>query len=190
MGTLRFRQTHIAIQTGRHRHTLRFRQTDAWANCDSDRQTRAHVVVQTDRNRHRLQFRQTQPQPHIAIQTGRHSHTLQFRQTDTGTLQFRQTDAWVICDSDTGTHCISSRQTHRRTHCSPSTDTGSFVIYRVVPKGLLTFLGFFFYAMRSLVPVRHFRNISGHLFTWLVFGSLQWRQRLLFTDCIVWELVS
>ena len=45
-----------------------------------------------------------------------------------------------------------------------------------------------FYAMRSLVPVGHFRNISGHLLTWLVCGSfLQWRHGLLFTDCIVWD---
>ena len=44
-----------------------------------------------------------------------------------------------------------------------------------------------FYAMRSLVPVGHFRNISGHLFIWLVCGSFQWRHRLLFTDCIVWD---
>ena len=42
--------------------------------------------------------------------------------------------------------------------------------------------------MRSLVPVGHFRNISGHLFTWLVCGSFQWRHGLLFTDCIVrWQ---
>ena len=44
-----------------------------------------------------------------------------------------------------------------------------------------------FYAMWSLVPVGHFRNISGHLFTWLVCGSFQWRHGLLFTDCIVWD---
>ena len=41
--------------------------------------------------------------------------------------------------------------------------------------------------MRSLVPVRHIRNISGHLLTWLVCGSFQWRHGLLFTDCIVWD---
>ena len=29
------------------------------------------------------------------------------------------------------------------------------------------------YAMRSLVPVGHFRNTSGHLFTWLVCGSFR-----------------
>ena len=52
--------------------------------------------------------------------------------------------------------------------------------------GLLTFLGVC-YAMRSRVPVGHFRNISGHLFTWLVCGSFQWRHGLLFTDCIVWD---
>ena len=56
----------------------------------------------------------------------------------------------------------------------------------MVPKGLLTFLGFF-YAMRSLVPVGYFRNISGHLPPWLVCGSFQWRHGLLFTDCIVWD---
>ena len=44
-----------------------------------------------------------------------------------------------------------------------------------------------FYAMRSLVPVGHFRNISGHLFTRLVCGSFQWRHGLLFTECIVWD---
>ena len=40
--------------------------------------------------------------------------------------------------------------------------------------------------MRSLVPVGHFRNISGHLFTWLVCASFRWRHGL-FTDCIVWD---
>ena len=50
----------------------------------------------------------------------------------------------------------------------------------------LTFLGFF-YAMRSLVPVGHFRNISGHLFTWLVCGSFQWHHGILFTDCTMWD---
>ena len=44
-----------------------------------------------------------------------------------------------------------------------------------------------FHAMRSLVPAGHFRNISEHLFTWLVCGSFQWRHGLLFTDCIVWD---
>ena len=58
--------------------------------------------------------------------------------------------------------------------------------YGVVPKGLLTFRGYF-YAMRSLVPVGHFRNVFGYLFTWLVCGSFQWRHGLLFTDCIVWD---
>ena len=58
--------------------------------------------------------------------------------------------------------------------------------YGVVPEWLLPFLGFL-YAMQSLVPVDHFRNISGHLFTWLVCGSFQWRHGLLFTDCIVWD---
>ena len=41
--------------------------------------------------------------------------------------------------------------------------------------------------MRSSVPVGHFRNISGHLFTWLVCGSFQWRHGLLFTDRSVWD---
>ena len=41
--------------------------------------------------------------------------------------------------------------------------------------------------MRSLFPVGLFRNLSGHLFTWLVWGSFQWRHGLLFTDCIVWN---
>ena len=41
--------------------------------------------------------------------------------------------------------------------------------------------------MRSLDPVGHFRNISGHLFTWLVSGSFQWHHGLLFIDCIVWD---
>ena len=45
--------------------------------------------------------------------------------------------------------------------------------YGVVPKGLLTFLGFF-YAMRSLVPSGHFWNISRLLFTWLVCRSFWW----------------
>ena len=44
-----------------------------------------------------------------------------------------------------------------------------------------------YYSMRSLVPVGHFRNISGHLFTWRVCGSFQRRRGLLFTDCIVWD---
>ena len=41
--------------------------------------------------------------------------------------------------------------------------------------------------MRSLVPVGHFRNISGHLFPRLLCGSFQWRRGLLSTDCIVWD---
>ena len=52
-------------------------------------------------------------------------------------------------------------------------------------KGVINFPWIFFYAMRSLVPAWHFRNISGHLFTWLVCGSFHWRHGLLFTDCIV-----
>ena len=51
-------------------------------------------------------------------------------------------------------------------------------------KGVINFLGFF-YAMRCLVPVGHFRNVSGHLFIWLVCGSFQRRHGLLFIDCIV-----
>ena len=56
-------------------------------------------------------------------------------------------------------------------------------------KGAINF-PWIFYAMRSLVPVRHFRNISGHLFTWLVCRSFRdslWRHGLLFTDCIMWD---
>ena len=56
----------------------------------------------------------------------------------------------------------------------------------VVPKGLLTFHGFF-YAMWSLVPVGHIKNISRHLFTWLVCGSFKWHHGLLFIDCIEWD---
>ena len=56
----------------------------------------------------------------------------------------------------------------------------------MVPKGLLSFL-VFFYAMRSLVPVGYVWNISRHLFTWLVCGSFQWHHGLLLTDCIVWD---
>ena len=41
--------------------------------------------------------------------------------------------------------------------------------------------------MRSLFPVGLFRNLSGHLFTWLVCGSFQWRPGLLFTHCISWH---
>ena len=44
-----------------------------------------------------------------------------------------------------------------------------------------------FNALQGLVPVGHFRNVSGHLFTWLVCGSFHWRHGLLFTDCIVWD---
>ena len=43
-----------------------------------------------------------------------------------------------------------------------------------------------FYAMWCLVSVGHFRNISGHLFIWLVCGFFLWRHGLLFTDCIEW----
>ena len=53
-------------------------------------------------------------------------------------------------------------------------------------KGVINF-PWIFYAMQSLVHVGHFQNISGHLFTWLVCRSFQWRHRLLFTDCIVWD---
>ena len=41
--------------------------------------------------------------------------------------------------------------------------------------------------MRSLVPVWHFWNTSGHLFTWLVCGSFQWRHGILFINCIMWD---
>ena len=56
-------------------------------------------------------------------------------------------------------------------------------------KGVINFpwIFFFFFAMRSLGRVWHFRNISRHLFTWLVCGSFHWRHGLLLTDCIVWD---
>ena len=55
-------------------------------------------------------------------------------------------------------------------------------------KGVINLPCFLFlYAMQSLVPVGHLRNMSGHLFIWLVCGSFQWRHGLLFTDCIVWD---
>ena len=41
--------------------------------------------------------------------------------------------------------------------------------------------------MRNLVHAGHFRNISGHLFTWLVCGSFQWRHGWSFTNRIVWD---
>ena len=53
-------------------------------------------------------------------------------------------------------------------------------------KGVINF-PWIFYRVQSLVPVRHYWNISGLLFTWLVCGSFQWRHGLLFTDCIVWD---
>ena len=53
-------------------------------------------------------------------------------------------------------------------------------------KGVINFR-WIFCAMRSLVPVGHFQNLSWHLFAWLVGGSFQWRHWLLFTDCIVWD---
>ena len=65
-------------------------------------------------------------------------------------------------------------------------DNNNSDVYGVVPKGLLTFLGFF-YATRGVVPVGHYRNISAHLFSWLACGSFRWRHGLLFTDCIVWD---
>ena len=54
-------------------------------------------------------------------------------------------------------------------------------------KGVIHFPWIFFFAMRSLVPVGHFRNISGHLFAWLVCGSFQWLHGVLFAGCIVWD---
>ena len=54
-------------------------------------------------------------------------------------------------------------------------------------KGVINF-PWIFCAKRSLVPVGHFRNISGHLFTWLVCGSFHWRHGLLFTGRIVWDV--
>ena len=41
--------------------------------------------------------------------------------------------------------------------------------------------------MRSLVLAGHFRNIFGHLFTWLVCGSFKWCHGWLFTDRFVWD---
>ena len=58
--------------------------------------------------------------------------------------------------------------------------------YGVVPKGLSTFLGYFF-SNAEFSPCWALRNVSGHLFTWLVCGYFQWRHGLLFTDCIVWD---
>ena len=53
-------------------------------------------------------------------------------------------------------------------------------------KGIINFPRIF-YAMRNLVPIGHFRNISEHLFTRLVCGSFRWCHGLLFTDCIEWD---
>ena len=53
-------------------------------------------------------------------------------------------------------------------------------------KGVINF-HWNFLCNAELVPVGHFRNISGHLFTWLICWSLQRRHGLLFTDCIVWD---
>ena len=39
-------------------------------------------------------------------------------------------------------------------------------------EGVINFPWIFFYAMRSLVPVGHFLNISGHLFTLGLFAGL------------------
>ena len=41
-----------------------------------------------------------------------------------------------------------------------------------------------FYAMQTF---GHFRNISRHLFTWLVCRSFPSRSGSVFTDCIVWD---
>ena len=82
---------------------------------------------------------------------------------------------------------LGSKHQLTNLHSERQTPSRSFQYssYGVVPKGLFTFLGFF-YAMRSLGPVGHFPYISEHLLTWLVRGSFQWRHGLLFTDCIVW----
>ena len=50
----------------------------------------------------------------------------------------------------------------------------------MVPKGLLTFLGFF-YAMRSLVPVGHFRDIYPGTYPLGLFAGL-------FSDAMVYCL--
>ena len=52
-------------------------------------------------------------------------------------------------------------------------------------KGYSLFLDFLCNAEFS--PFGHFRNISWHLFIWLVCGSFQWRHGLLFTHCISWH---
>ena len=85
-------------------------------------------------------------------------------------------------NKDNFVHAQPCSQSHGRLH----NQTFLSALCGVVPKGLLTFLGFF-YAMRSLVPVGHFQNMSGHLFNWLICGSFQWRHRLLYTDCFVWD---
>ena len=41
--------------------------------------------------------------------------------------------------------------------------------------------------LQCRVPVGHFQNILGHLFTSLVCRSFQWCHGLLITDCIVWD---
>ena len=64
--------------------------------------------------------------------------------------------------------------------------TSSSLLLWTGSKGVINF-PWILYAMQSLVPFGLFRNISGHVFTWLVCGSFQWRHGLLFTDCIVWD---
>ena len=70
----------------------------------------------------------------------------------------RIADGWRVWNGDdvkllieVWTECTSPSRAKR----------GPIPGYRLVPKGLLTFL-WFFYSMRSSVPVGHFRNISGH----------------------------
>ena len=97
---------------------------------------------------------------------------------------------WVVCLSDADRlkvkqNCVKNSARNRRGHRHGTVQTvmSAYAVYGIVPKGLLTLLGFFFifYAMRSSVPVGLLRNISGRLFTWLVCGSFQWRHGLLFT---------
>ena len=52
-------------------------------------------------------------------------------------------------------------------------------------KSVINFLWIFFLCNTEFSPFWHFRNISGHLFTWLACGFFHLRHGLLFTDCIV-----
>ena len=79
---------------------------------------------------------------------------------------------------------LVSAQSRLNLHfCSSSTSPVEATVWDG-SKGVINF-PWIFHAMRSLVPVGHFPNISGHFFTGLVCRSFQWRHGLLFTDCIV-----